>query len=155
MPYWDFTLSVSKSVTLLYGGLLAKAEQARRAGRQAEAQRWDRQAGQVWAAIMKGNATALAFLQREAGMTRTGYHRGLGAESRAETGKWEHARNWVIGSFRQHTSRAGDPQLHVHNLVLNKMQTERDGAWRKLDSKGLYRWRRAAARSPLPRWSPR
>jgi hypothetical protein len=33
----------------------------------------------------------------------------------------------------------------VHNLVLNKVQTERDGAWRKLDSKTLDRWRRAAA----------
>jgi hypothetical protein len=145
VPYWDITISVSKSVSLLYGGFLAKAEQVRRDGRQAESQQWDRQAGRVWAAIMKGNAAALAFLQREAGMTRTGYHRGSGAESRAELGKWEHARNWVIGTFRQHTSRAGDPQLHVHNLVLDKVQTERDGAWRKLDSKTLYRWRRAAA----------
>ena len=54
-------------------------------------------------------------------MTRTGYHRGSGTETRAELGKWEHARDWVIGSFRQHTSRDGDPQLHVHNLVLNKV----------------------------------
>ena len=63
----------------------------------------------------------------------------------AELGKWEHARNWVIGSFRQHTSRDGDPQLHVHNLVLAKVVTERDGQWRKLDSKALYRFQGAAA----------
>ena len=51
----------------------------------------------------------------------------------------------MIGSFRQHTSRDGDPQLHVHNLVLNKVQTERDGKWRKLDSRSLYRFQGAAA----------
>ena len=94
---------------------------------------------------MEGNRAALAYLQDEAGMTRTGYHRGSGAESRAELGRWEHARDWVIGSFRQHTSRSGDPQLHVHNLVLNKVETERDGKWRKLDSKALYRYQGAAA----------
>ncbi len=94
---------------------------------------------------MEGNAAALEYLQDEAGLTRTGYHRGTGAESLAELGKWEHARNWVIGSFRQHTSRTGDPQLHVHNLVLAKVETERDGQWRKLDSKALYRFQGAAA----------
>jgi hypothetical protein len=145
VPFWDITLSVSKSVSLLYGARLAAAERARRAGDQAQARRYDRDAGKVWAAIMEGNAAALEFLQREAGMTRSGYHRGSKAETRAELGKWEHAREWVIGSFRQHTSRAGDPQLHVHNLVLNKVQTERDGRWRKIDSRHLYRFQGAAA----------
>ena len=51
----------------------------------------------------------------------------------------------MIGSFRQHTSRDGDPQLHVHNLVLNKVETEQDGKWRKLDSRSLYRFQGAAA----------
>jgi hypothetical protein len=145
VPFWDITTSLSKSVSLLYGSFLADAERARLAGNHAEARRHDRDGGKVWAAIMKGNDAALEFLQREAGMTRTGYHRGSKAETRAELGKWEHARNWVIGSFRQHTSRAGDPQLHVHNLVLNKVQTERDGKWRKLDSRHLYRFQGAAA----------
>ena len=145
VPFWDITMSVSKSITLFYGGLLAKAEDARQAGDSAEAGRLDGQAAMVWAAIMKGNAAALEYLQDEAGLTRTGYHRGTGAETLAELGKWEHARNWVIGSFRQHTSRTGDPQLHVHNLVLAKVLTERDGIWRKLDSKALYRFQGAAA----------
>ena len=136
---------MSKSVSLLYGARLAAAERARQAGNDAQARRYDWDAGKVWAAIMKGNAAALEFLQREAGMTRTGYHRGSKAETRAELGRWEHARNWVIGSFRQHTSRAGDPQLHIHNLVLNKVQTERDGKWRKIDSRHLYRFQGAAA----------
>ena len=145
VPFWDVTVSVSKSITLFYGGLLAAAEQARRSGDAARANHLERRAGRVWAAIMEGNRAALEYLQDEAGMTRTGYHRGSGTESGAELGKWEHARNWVIGSFRQHTSRDGDPQLHVHNLVLNKVETERDGKWRKLDSRSLYRFQGAAA----------
>jgi hypothetical protein len=145
VPFWDVTLSVSKSVTLLYGGLLARAERARQAGDNAEASEFEHQAAGVWDAIMEGNAAALEYLQDEAGVTRTGYHRGTGAESMAELGRWEHARDWVIGSFRQHTSRTGDPQLHVHNLVLAKVLTERDGRWRKLDSKALYRYQGAAA----------
>jgi len=145
VPFWDITVSVSKSITLFHGGLLARAEQARQAGNAAEASHYDRQAARVWEAIMQGNAAALEYLQDEAGLTRTGYHRGTGAETMAELGKWEHARHWVIGSFRQHTSRTGDPQLHVHNLVLAKVVTERDGQWRKLDSKALYRFQGAAA----------
>jgi hypothetical protein len=107
VPFWDITLSVSKSITLFHGGLLARAEQARQAGDNAGASHYDRQAAGVWDAIMEGNAAALEYLQDEAGLTRTGYHRGTGAETQAELGKWEHARNWVIGSFRQHTSAPG------------------------------------------------
>ena len=33
-------------------------------------------------------------------------------------------------SWRQHTSRAGDPQLHIHQTILNKVRTERDGGMR-------------------------
>ena len=85
---------------------------------------------------MEGNAAALDYLQREAGQTRAGYHPG---------GRWEDAREWVIASFRQHTSRDGDPQLHVHNLILHKVLRESDGQWRALDSMSLYRHRPAAS----------
>src|SRR5262249_3693023 len=60
-------------------------------------------------------------------------------------GRWEDARQWVIASFRQHASRDGDPQLHVHNLILHKVRRETDGAWRALDSMSPYRHRPAAA----------
>ena len=56
VPFWDITVSVSKSITLFYGGLLAAAEQARRAGDTARAGHLEREAGRVWAAIMEGNA---------------------------------------------------------------------------------------------------
>jgi hypothetical protein len=145
VPFWDATLSVSKSVSLFHGSLLAKAEKARRAGNQVSAGEWERKAARLWEDILEADRAMLEYLQDEAGYTRTGYHRGSGTESKAELGKWEAAPNWVIGVFRQHVSRDGDPQLHAHNLVLNKVETERDGKWRKLDSRGLYRQRRAAA----------
>jgi hypothetical protein len=44
-----------------------------------------------------------------------------------------------VAVFPQHTSRNGDPQLHVHVLWLNKVEAVRDGRWRAIDSRGLYR----------------
>lgn len=145
VPFWDMTISVSKSVSLFHGSLLAEAEAARGEGRMADAVQWARKAAGIWEELTEAREVGMAYLQDEAGYVRTGYHRGTAAESRAELGKWERAREWVGASFQQHTSRAGDPQMHEHNLILNKARTERDGRWRKLDSKGLYRHRHAAA----------
>src|SRR5262249_38839094 len=49
------------------------------------------------------------------------------------------AREVPVAMFPQHTSRNGDPQLHVHVLWLNRVETVRDGRWRAIDSRGLYR----------------
>jgi hypothetical protein len=142
-PFWEYAYSVSKSISLLYGGYLAAAEQARGAGQDIRAAQMEHNAATVWRAVLAGNAAALGYLQREAGIIRPGHHGGTGAETRSETGRFEDAQNWVIGVFRHHISRAGDPQLHIHNLILNKVQGA-DGTWLKLDSRTLYRHRRAA-----------
>ena len=134
--YWDATFSVSKSISLLHASALANAAAAVQHGDRAAATRWQQVADGIWDSITEGNAAALGYLQREAGQTRAGYHPG---------GRWEDARQWVIASFRQHTSRDGDPQLHVHNLILHKVRRESDGAWRALDSMSLYRHRPAAS----------
>jgi conjugative relaxase-like TrwC/TraI family protein len=134
--YWDATFSVSKSISLFHASALANAAAAAKRGDPEAAQAWEEVADGIWDAIMEGNAAALDYLQREAGQTRAGYHPG---------GRWEDAREWVIASFRQHTSRDGDPQLHVHNLILHKVRRETDGAWRALDSMSLYRHRPAAS----------
>ena len=117
--YWDATFSVSKSISLFHASALANAAAAAQRGDLEAVQAWEDVADGIWDAIMEGNAAALDYLQREAGQTRAGYHPG---------GRWEDAREWVIASFRQHTSRDGDPQLHVHNLILHKVQRESDGA---------------------------
>ncbi len=142
-PFWEYAYSVSKSISLLYGGYLAAAEQARSAGDDIRAGQMERNAATVWRAILAGNAAALGYLQREAGIIRPGHHGGSGAETRSETGRFEDAQNWIIGVFRHHISRAGDPQLHIHKLIVNKVQGA-DGKWLKLDSRTLYRHRRAA-----------
>ena len=134
--YWDATFSVSKSISLFHASALANAAAAAQRGDLESVQAWEDVADGIWDAIMEGNAAALDYLQREAGQTRAGYHPG---------GRWEDARAWVIASFRQHTSRDGDPQLHVHNLILHKVRRESDGEWRALDSMSLYRHRPAAS----------
>ena len=60
------------------------------------------------------------------------------------TGRWEDAHGFIVGSFAQHTSRDGDPQLHIHNLILNRVMRESDGAYRTLDSRALHEHRGAA-----------
>ena len=44
----------------------------------------------------------------------------------------------VAASFTHFDSRDGDPQLHDHVVVLNRVQARDDGAWRTLDSRGLF-----------------
>jgi len=44
----------------------------------------------------------------------------------------------VAASFTHFDSRDGDPQLHDHVVILNRAQDKDDGAWRTLDSRGLF-----------------
>lgn len=141
--YFDATFSVSKSITLLHASALANAAKAATQGDLEAAAYWEQAATDVWTCIQAGNQAALDYLQREAGYTRSGYH-GRQVDG-ASTGLWEDAHGFVIGSFAQHTSRDGDPQLHIHNLVLNRVRRESDGAWRTLDSRALYEHRGAAS----------
>ena len=144
--FFDATFSVPKSVSLLHASLQVRAQQARDAGRAGEAEQWTARAQTVWDAIMAGNQAMLDYLQREAGYSRAGYHS-------AGSGRFVDAHRWVIASFAQHTSRDNDPQLHVHNAILNRVLREdplasRPGdrqAWRTLDGAALYMAKPAAA----------
>ena len=44
----------------------------------------------------------------------------------------------VAASFTHFDSRDGDPQLHDHVVVLNRVQAKDGGVWRTLDSRGLF-----------------
>jgi conjugative relaxase-like TrwC/TraI family protein len=44
--------------------------------------------------------------------------------------------NWVIATYRHDLSRALDPQLHTHAIVLNATQRD-DGAWRAITAEKL------------------
>jgi len=50
----------------------------------------------------------------------------------------EDIRGVVAAAFDHWDSRAGDPQLHTHVVVMNRAQTA-DGTWRTLDSRALFK----------------
>ena len=72
--------------------------------------------------------SALLMLEANAALTRTGK---AGVAQINTTGL-------VAVAFDHFDSRAGDPNLHTHVVISNKIQGE-DGIWRSLDGRALYR----------------
>lgn len=140
--FHDATFSVTKSVSLLHAGLQASAIEAERRGDAVLAGKYRQAAQATEDAIKAGAAASVRYMCDNAGDARYGYH-GVDVEGRT-TGKWMAAGGWVVASFLQHTNRDGEPQLHVHQAILNR-QLCADGKWRGLDGKALYRTRPAAA----------
>jgi len=85
-------------------------------------------AAQVELAHNQAVADALAFLERRALFTRTG-HGGI---------QQVPVRGLVATAFTHRDSRAGDPDLHTHVAVANKVQTL-DGRWLSIDGRVLYK----------------
>jgi conjugative relaxase-like TrwC/TraI family protein len=73
-------------------------------------------------------AEVLAYAEREVFHTRTG-KQGCVEEDIVGV---------VAASFTHFDSRDGDPQLHDHVVILNRVQATSDGVWRTLDSRGLF-----------------
>jgi ATP-dependent exoDNAse (exonuclease V) alpha subunit len=137
VQYFDTTFSVDKTISLAHASALASALAARQAGDQRAAAEWEARAAGIWAEIEQSVRLYVGHMQGEAGYVRTGHH-GRRVDG-VETGRFEDAAEIPVAIFPQHTSRNGDPQLHVHILWLNKVQAVRDGVWRAIDSRGLYR----------------
>ncbi|QUL37604.1 MobF family relaxase [Erythrobacter sp. JK5] len=106
-PGWDITLSAPKSVSIM----------AEVAG--------DKRLIKAHGAAVK---VALAHVERHMAATRI---RQGGEVRREETG------NLAIATFRHATSRAQDPQLHTHGVILNATQ-DKDGNWRSLEPRAFY-----------------
>ncbi|MDZ4138003.1 MAG: MobF family relaxase [Erythrobacter sp.] len=111
-PGWDITLSAPKSVSIM----------AEVAG--------DRRLVAAHANAVKA---AMAYVERHAAATRI---RADGGVERQVTD------NLVIASFRHDTSRAQDPQLHTHNVIMNMTQ-DAEGNWRSLEPRALYQLQKA------------
>jgi conjugative relaxase-like TrwC/TraI family protein len=137
VQYFDTTFSVDKTISLAHASALASAVVARQAGDLRVATEWEARASGIWAEIEKSVRLYVEYMQGEAAYVRTGHH-GRRVNG-VETGRFEDAGEIPVAIFPQHTSRNGDPQLHVHVLWLNRVQTVRDGRWRSIDSRGLYR----------------
>ena len=133
-PYTDVTVSFSKSISVLHASLRENARQARLAGDEETGIWWDGRERMFQEVLQTANAAAVDHAQRWAGVTRTGYH---GAKANgAGTGRWD-AAEIVVSSWLQGTSRAGDPQDHVHNQFARIARTTGDGRWRALDTMAL------------------
>lgn len=70
----------------------------------------------------------LGFLEREVATTRI----GKGGIARAGV------QGVIATGYDHYDSRAGDPQLHTHLVIANKVQGA-DGKWRTLDSRALHK----------------
>ena len=111
---YDLTFSVPKSVSALWG----VADEG------------------TQALIVEAHHAAIAevldLIEREVAATRRGVSAGSGAVAQAD----------VVGviatAFDHWDSRLGDPQLHTHVVVSNKVQTKGDGRWRSLDGRPLH-----------------
>jgi len=77
-------------------------------------------------------AEMVAFIEREVAATRVGAAGRNGAVAQADvTGT-------IATAFDHYDSRAGDPHLHTHVVISNKVQTAHDGKWRSLDGRPLH-----------------
>ena len=140
VPYFDLTVDVVKSVSVLHASYRVAARQARERGDQDQAAALDARAEEIEAALLDAAREAVAWLERHATYTRTGHHS-------ARTGEWRDGDGLVASVFLHHISRDGDPHLHVHVAVWNRVQRA-DGAdekWRTLDSRSLHNQRLAVA----------
>ena len=140
VPYFDLTVDVVKSVSVLHASYRVAARQARERGDQDQADLLDARADEIEAALLDAAREAVAWLERHATYTRTGHHS-------ARTGEWRDGDGLVASVFLHHISRDGDPHLHVHIAVWNRVQRA-DGAdqkWRTLDSRSLHNQRLAVA----------
>ena len=114
MPAFDLVLRPTKSVSILYG---VADPVTGRAVRQAH---------------HAGLGEAIAYLDEHLGARRG--HGGVQHVS---------GQGLLAVGFDHRTSREGDPLLHTHLVVANRVQGP-DGRWTALDGRDLYRHRLAA-----------
>ncbi len=113
-PGWDHTFSAPKSVSVLWSQASSEL-------------RTD-----IQRSHFKAVQAAVEYLEDSAAFSRRG-HGGLQKE-RAKV---------VVAAFEHGTSRAQDPHLHTHTLILNTAY-RKDKTWGSLDSRDLYRHKMAA-----------
>jgi conjugative relaxase-like TrwC/TraI family protein len=114
VPAFDVVLRPTKSVSILYG--LGDAATGRA----------------VLEAHHAGVAQATAYLD-----DHLGTRRGHAGHQHVD------GRGLLAVGFDHRTSREGDPLLHTHLVVANRVQGS-DGRWTALDGRDLYRHRLAA-----------
>jgi hypothetical protein len=111
---YDYTFSVPKSVSALWavadGGTQALIATAHHAA----------------------VAEVVALLEQEVAATRIGARGPDGAVAQVEVA------GVIATAYDHYDSRAGDPQLHTHVVISNKVQGVHDGKWRTLDGRPMH-----------------
>lgn len=111
---YDVTFSVPKSVSTLWGVADANLQEM------------------IVEAHHAAVAEVVSYLEREVAATRTGVSAGNGAVAQVAV------RGIVAAAFDHWDSRVGDPQLHTHVVISNKVQAVLDGRWRSLDGRPMH-----------------
>jgi conjugative relaxase-like TrwC/TraI family protein len=111
---YDLTFSAPKSVSVLWA--LATPEVR----------------AEVVAAHHAAIDDVLALFEAEVAATRMGASGPDGAVAQVDV------HGVMAAAFDHYDSRAGDPQLHTHVVIANKVRTVLDGRWRSLDGRPLH-----------------
>lgn len=111
---YDFTFSLPKSASVLWAVVDAETQ------------------AKIAAAHHQAIDDVLAFMERELAATRAGEAGRDGAV--AQVG----VTGLIAAAFDHFDSRAGDPQLHTHVVVSNKVSAVFDSKWRSLDGRPLH-----------------
>ena len=106
--YYDVTFSPDKSVSVYFAALLAAGE--------------TELAQQVRKAHDQAIRMAIESVEADVAWAKTGRH-GRASASGRTTGQWEKATGFSAVLFAHHTNRDGEPQLHAHVGVLNRVAT--------------------------------
>lgn len=108
---FDLTFSVPKSVSAVWAVADAPTQEA------------------IYQAHSEAIRHALGYAEKRIFFTRTG----------ANGVVQEEVRGVIAAGFDHWDSRAGDPHLHTHLVIVNRVQTA-DGTWRTLDSRTLFKY---------------
>ncbi|MER6936122.1 MobF family relaxase [Nocardioides sp. NPDC127514] len=111
---YDFTFSVPKSVSVLWGVADANFQEL------------------IVAAHHAAIADVVDLIEREVAATRAGVANADGAVAQVAT------RGIIAAAYDHWDSRANDPQLHTHVVISNKVRADLDGRWRSLDSRPMH-----------------
>jgi conjugative relaxase-like TrwC/TraI family protein len=111
---YDFTFSIPKSASILWG-VADAATQSR-----------------IVRAHHAAVSEVVAYMEREVAATRTGTTAHDGAVAQVDV------TGLIATAFDHFDSRAGDPHLHAHVVISNKVQTVLDGKWRSLDGRPMH-----------------
>jgi conjugative relaxase-like TrwC/TraI family protein len=111
---YDFTFSIPKSASVLWG-VADAATQSR-----------------IVQAHHAAVSEVVAYIEREVAATRTGTTAYDGAVAQVDV------TGLIATAFDHFDSRAGDPHLHTHVVISNKVKTMLDGKWRSLDGRPMH-----------------